>query len=87
MKFILNFTGMLILSAFLASCVGLRTENTAPPASALQPEKIKPSVYIMGQGVIDAERLAFFLLQNNKAADLRSTLILAGLYIEEAARE
>ena len=72
------------------SCAGLPPERIEPPPSVPQvmPEvRPEPSVMIMGQGMVSAEKLAAFLLLNNTLADLDFVSALSVFYIEEAAAE
>jgi hypothetical protein len=62
---------------FLFSCQGLPTIH----------EKPVPPEYIMGEGKVSGERLAFFLVQSNSQTKQEFARMLAGFYIEEAAEE
>jgi len=58
-----------------------------PPEMPEVTEKPGLPLYIMGQGKVDAEKLALFLLQNNSGVDSSYAKSLAGFYIEEASFE
>jgi len=65
-------------------------EKTAKLPSETAPEIIElPESfgYIMGNGIVEPEKLAAFLLQINSQADKEFVLLLAGYYIEEAVAE
>ena len=64
---------------FVLSCAGL-----LPKTPGEKPEK--PSL-IMGRGLVNGEKLAFFLLQNNQQLNPDYVRMLAQFYIEEAAFE
>jgi hypothetical protein len=64
------------------SCIGLPPETTVTVA-----EKPDPPTYIMGTGKVSAEKMAFFLLQNNSGIDSNYMRMLANIYVEEAAFE
>jgi hypothetical protein len=51
------------------------------------PEIPEIGIYIMGKGRVNAEKLALFLVQNSPFTQPDYALIMAGLYIEEAAHE
>ena len=80
----------------LSSCAGLSREkaglspvipeNTAelPPETPELPESFG---YIMGNGIVEPEKLAAFLLQVNDQADRDFVLSLADYYLEEAVAE
>ncbi|MDR0321314.1 MAG: glucosaminidase domain-containing protein [Treponema sp.] len=76
------------LSSIL-SCVGLQSKTTVempkPPETGV--ESFQVPVHIMGSGKINAEKMAFFLLQNNLQADAGFVQTLMRLYIEESALE
>ncbi|MCL2801626.1 MAG: glucosaminidase domain-containing protein [Treponema sp.] len=64
--------------SMLISCVGFIQTGG---------EKLEPPLYIMGQGKISADKMAGFLRQNNPAVNAANALMMARLYIEEAAFE
>jgi len=69
-----------------------QTAAVSPPPLQWQerpqvPEKPEPSIYIMGNGRSDDEKLALFLEYHNPLAETDFARTLAGLYISEAAFE
>ena len=93
---------MLISFAALSffSCVGLSpkpVELPKPVEAEKSVEAEKPAetvvkkpelpVYIMGKGRVSADKMAFFLLDNNSKADSAFVNSLAKIYIEEAGFE
>ena len=83
----------LIISIFalssVLSCAGLQSKKTVdvPKPSEIATESHQVPVHIMGTGKINAEKMAFFLLQNNLQVDDGFVRTLMQLYIEESALE
>jgi hypothetical protein len=90
MKILLKLLIIALILPVIFSCVGLKPVSSAPAAP---PERVEApylpvkGFYIMGEGKVDKERLAFFLIQSNPFIELDYVLSLAGFYIEEAAAE
>jgi len=91
MKFISFF---FILAVFLSvfSCASVKpkkpvVESVASGAVIVPPKKPEPAILIVGQGRVDEEKLALFLVQNSFYTRSDYARILAGLYIEEAYNE
>ena len=87
---------LLMLITFVFSCTSTPVEPDPPPEvidlmpeqpDPPAPERPEPSNLIMGSGIIPGERMAFFLVNNNPQADFNYVMMLAGLYVEEAAKE
>ncbi|MDR2543295.1 MAG: glucosaminidase domain-containing protein [Treponema sp.] len=70
------------------SCATIQPEKPEiPEISNVVLKKPAPPIYIMSAGMISAENLAFFLLQNNPRVDAGYARMLAIIYTEEAAFE
>jgi len=78
------------------SCAGLqpqsevtteKIEPIVPPPVEIPPEKPQPPDGIMGKGRVDGENLALFLEKNNPRPQSDYVLMLALIYVEEAAYE
>jgi hypothetical protein len=82
MKQLRSIIAAISVLAFLLSCAGVPERPERPPA-------IPPALpeTILGQGALDAARLAAFLRTTNSAVDPFRAAELAALYVEEAAAE
>jgi len=79
-----------LLFPFLFSCVAMPPVEHVPVpelVQPVQPEKPVPSANIMGNGMVDGEKLSLFIQYNNPAADMDYVRSLAAHYINEAAFE
>jgi len=82
----ISFSLLIFVTALsIFSCADLRPKPAEPP----EPVDKKPQmpVYIMGKGMVSAEKMASFLLKSNSRADSAFVNSLAKIYIEEAAFE
>ena len=77
---------LLAVLALFASCAGLKSGTTIDNMGT-ELKKEEPPAYIMGEGKIDAEKMALFLMQNNPGLERNFALQFARLYIEEASFE
>ena len=77
------YTFLIILSLLIASCGGM------PKPVDGKPQAVKPQTpsFIMGGGIINADSLSAFLIQNNPEVSPSYVQILSGFYIDEAAFE
>ena len=73
------------LVVFLLLVVSCRSIHD-PPENKIT-EKPQPPILIMGKGIITAEKLSAFLLQNNRQLEPAHTQMLSLLYVEEASFE
>ncbi|MCL2067568.1 MAG: glucosaminidase domain-containing protein [Treponema sp.] len=82
-----NFLLAVPVIFLLFSCASISGGRAGVAEERAPVERLQPPEYIMGEGSVTGEKLAYFLGLNNPQADSDFTLILAGLYIEEAAAE
>jgi len=84
--------GFAVFLALFLSCATLppETDSFSPETAAgvpVRPERPEPSLYIMGEGLMQREIMTDFLMLNNPAADFDFVNAVVGYYIEESAAE